>query len=104
VKKLKHDVYLEALCDDIKSNYDKVLTNVPVYSSNTKNKKKRRVIAEIDILALKDNFCDIYEVKCSKRRIKARRQLTKIKKLLPDANINNMFFFCGESGSLEQII
>jgi hypothetical protein len=64
--------------------------------------KKRRRIAEIDILAKKDCRYDAYEVKCSYRKTKARKQLRKIKKLMPQ--IRKTFFFCGESGILEIIL
>ncbi|MBD3164354.1 hypothetical protein GF323_04085 [Candidatus Woesearchaeota archaeon] len=58
-------------------------------------------MAEIDILGIKKDVCDIYEVKCSYRISKARRQLKKIKKhISKSSKIRNVFFFCGESGSL----
>jgi hypothetical protein len=71
--------------------------NVPIYSSKKRN--RQRLIAEIDILALKEGKYDIYEVKCSHRIYKARKQLTKIKKLLnrDSKKIGNAFFYCGES-------
>ncbi|RMF56092.1 hypothetical protein D6745_00260 [Candidatus Woesearchaeota archaeon] len=95
-RKLKHDRYVEALCEIIKSEYDEIILNIPLYS------KRKRKVAEIDILARKGKDYDAYEVKCSYRILKAKKQLRKIKKLLP--NINNLFFFCGESGKLEAII
>ena len=95
-RKLKHDLYVEALCDIIKSEYDEIFLNIPFYS------KRQRKVAEIDILARKGDVCDVYEVKCSYRILKAKKQLQKIKKLLP--NIKNLFFFCGESGKLEAIV
>jgi len=69
---------------------------VPLYS------KRRRLVAEVDILAFEDGFCDIYEVKCSHRISKARRQVRKIKKILSldSNNVRDGFFFCGESGNL----
>ncbi|MFP4111486.1 MAG: hypothetical protein ACLFPQ_03890 [Candidatus Woesearchaeota archaeon] len=102
VKKLKHDRYLEDLCDQIKENYDAILTNVPIFSDEKKHSSKRRIIAEIDILAVKENKFDIYEVKCSYRIIKAKHQLKKIKKLLP--KVENTFFFCGDSGIIESVL
>ena len=97
-KKIKHDIYVEDLCNQIKGNYDSLSTNLVLFSTK---KKKRRVIAEIDVLAIKDEMYDVYEVKCSYRITKARKQLRKIKKLLP--NVGNMFFFCGGSGVLKEI-
>ena len=95
VKRIKHDVYLQSLYERIKPEYDSLSKNVRLFS------KRGRVIAEIDILAAKENTFDVYEVKCSHRITKARKQLYKIKKLMPQ--VNNMFFFCGESGVLREV-
>ena len=102
VKKLKHDRYLEDLCDKIKDNYDTIITNIPLFSDEKKRSNKRRIVAEIDILAIKEDRFDIYEVKCSYRIIKAKHQLKKIKKILP--KVENTFFFCGDSGILEAVL
>jgi len=97
VKRLKHDKYVEHLCDKIRPAYDQLLTNVPLYS-----KKGKRRIAEIDILAIRDDEFDVYEVKCSYRVTKAKKQLHRIRRIMPD--INSMFFFCGESSLLENVM
>lgn len=60
------------------------------------------MVGEIDLVGIKDDKIDIYEVKCSYRMIKARKQLMKLKKNFPDS-INNMFFFCGSSGMIFDI-
>jgi hypothetical protein len=100
LKIIKHDKYVDALYSKIKADYELVERNVPVYSSKKRNKK--RLVAEIDILAFKEGKYDIYEVKCSYRFYKARRQLAKIRKLLHKESkmINNSFFYCGESKTL----
>ena len=91
----KHDTYVEDLCGRLAQRYDLLLRNVPLYS------EKKRLVGEIDVLACKDGVCDVYEVKCSFRITKAKKQLHKIKKLItPRSMIRNAFFFCGESGSL----
>ncbi|MBR9699439.1 hypothetical protein GOV09_03220 [Candidatus Woesearchaeota archaeon] len=95
-KSIKHDRYLEDLFQRLSSQYDIILKNVPLYS------KRKRKVAEIDILACRDGVCDIYEVKCSHRITKARKQLRKIEKLLP-SKVRSSFFFCGESGLLTVI-
>ncbi|MBC8495775.1 hypothetical protein H8D36_06485 [archaeon] len=95
-KRQKHDKYQDYLYERIKHSYNEILTNIPLYSQ-----KKGRRIAEIDILAFHNDGCDIYEVKCSYRPVKAKKQLTKIKRLVP--NVKNTFFFCGESGVLESV-
>jgi len=51
---------------------------------------------------VKDGRIDIYEVKCSYRKTKARKQLERLKKLFPE--IKSLFFFCGESGMLERLV
>jgi len=84
------------LCDRIRSEYDELFTNVELFS------KRKRKVAEIDILAVRGNSYHVYEVKCSYRISKAKRQLRKIKKLVP--GIRKMFFFCGESGLLEIVV
>lgn len=95
VTRIKHDVYLRDLCEKIKYDYDSVSTNVRLFS------KKGRVLAEIDLLAVREDSCDAYEVKCSYRITKAKKQLLRIKRLMP--HINNLYFFCGESGVLEEV-
>jgi hypothetical protein len=100
IKKNKHDLYLENLCEILKPKYDYLMKNISIYSY--KNENKKRTLGEIDILAKKNNQYHVYEVKCSYRIIKARHQLKKIKKLVP--NIKKTFFYCGESDSIEQII
>ncbi|MBC8500317.1 MAG: hypothetical protein ISS25_02790 [Nanoarchaeota archaeon] len=94
-KKLKHDKYIEDLHDRLKPNYDVITTNIPLYS------KKKRKIAEIDVLAEREDTCDAFEVKCSYRPVKAKKQLRKIRKLVP--KVKRTYFFCGESGAIEII-
>jgi len=83
------------LCHQIRDDYDELFTNVELYS------KKKRKIAEIDILAVRKNEYYVYEVKCSYRIAKAKKQLKKIARLLP--RVKRLFFFCGESGVVEAI-
>ncbi|MDP3640051.1 MAG: hypothetical protein Q8R53_02500 [Nanoarchaeota archaeon] len=63
---------MDQLCSVLASRYPLVLRNIPLYS-----KKKCRV-AEIDVLAVKGKYCDVYEVKCSYRLSKARKQLSNL--------------------------
>ncbi|MFT4297873.1 MAG: hypothetical protein ACMXX5_01645 [Candidatus Woesearchaeota archaeon] len=94
-KKLKHDVYVDDLCRTLTPVYDYILKNVPIYSM------RNRLIGEIDILAFKEGCYDIYEVKCSHRISKAKRQVSKFKKIISQQNrVKDTFFFCGESGLL----
>lgn len=92
----KHDRYVEELCALIANRYDRVEHHALLYS------KRRRLIAEIDVIACKGSCCDIYEVKCSPRFTKARRQLIRIRKLLAH-KVRNTFLFCGESRTIYAI-
>lgn len=96
-KIIKHDKYVDFLYSKIKADYDSIERNVPIYSKKKRN--RQRLVAEIDILAMKEGTYDIYEVKCSHRFYKARKQLSKIKKLLnkESMKIGNAYFYCGES-------
>jgi len=89
---------VEQLCQNLSPQYDQLLTHVLLFSP------RRRRIAEIDVLGIKGNYCDAYEVKCSYRKTKARKQLNKIRKVLsPIKNIQNTYFYCGDAGSLERV-
>ena len=88
----KHDKYVLELKDKIKHKYDSVSVNVKVAS-------KKRSLGEIDIVAKKGNKVDLYEVKCSYRIVKARKQLNKMKRLM-NLNKSKTYFYCGSSESL----
>ena len=66
-----------------------ISTNVPI-------KHHKRNLGEIDIVAQKGNRFDLYEVKCSYRIVKAKKQLRRIKKYLNLKNVRS-FFYCGNS-------
>lgn len=85
------------LYEQIKDSYDTIDTHVTFENS------KNRIIAEVDILAKKGNIIDVYEVKCSYRIVKARKQLKRIKRIIKASKMN-FFFFCGASSRLEEII
>ncbi len=88
----KHDKYVLELKDKIKHKYDFVSVNVKVVS-------KKRSLGEIDIVAKKGNKVDLYEVKCSYRIVKARKQLNRMKRLM-NLNKSKTYFYCGSSESL----
>lgn len=93
----KHDKHLQQLLASISNDYEVIYTNYPLFS------KRKRKIAEIDVLAVSGNRVDIFEVKCSHRIVKATKQLRKIRTLLKDAFKNEYiqtFFYCGASESL----
>ena len=68
IKLSKHDRYVLELSNKIKDNYDSISVNVPI-------KLSKRSLGEIDIMAKKGSRFDLYEVKCSYRILKAKKQL-----------------------------
>lgn len=87
IKKLnKHDHYVEKLVRQLKPNYDDISTHLKI-------EKKKRVIGEVDVVAKRGNEVHLYEVKCSYRITKARKQLTKFKKILKTPNMTCFFYF-----------
>ena len=96
-RKSHHDRHADHLFDLIESDYLMILRNVQY-------KLPDRILGEIDILAIRKDELDIYEVKCSYRIFKARKQLKKIKKLLsPKSRVRHTFFYCGESKKLIKV-
>ena len=91
----KHDRYVLELKDKIKYKYDFVSVNVKVAS-------KKRSLGEIDLVAKKGNKIDLYEVKCSHRIVKAKKQLDRMKRLM-NLDKSRAFFYCGSSGALMSI-
>ncbi len=85
----KHDRYVLELSNKIKDDYDSISVNVPV-------KHSKRSLGEVDILAKKGNRFDLYEVKCSYRILKAKKQLSRLKKYLKLENARS-YFYCGNS-------
>ena len=57
--------------DRIKHKYYSISLHVKIES-------KKRSLGEIDIVAKKGNKIDLYEVKCSHRILKAKKQLNKM--------------------------
>jgi Holliday junction resolvase-like predicted endonuclease len=92
----KHDRYVQRLYDRIKDDYDAVERNVVLST-----KKCSR--AEIDIIAHRGDEVHIYEVKCSYRFAKAKRQLLRILRLLKMDKTAKGFFYCGSADRLECI-
>ena len=92
LKLSKHDRYVLELSSKIRDDYDSLALNVPVRHS-------KRSVGEIDIVAKKGNRYDLYEVKCSYRILKAKKQLARIKRYLNLENAGT-YFYCGNSGLL----
>jgi len=91
----KHDRYVLELKNKIKHKYDFVSVNVKVAG-------KKRSLGEIDILAKRGSKVDLYEVKCSHRILKAKKQLQRMKRLL-NLSKSKSYFYCGSSGALTAV-
>lgn len=88
----KHDKYIRELGGRIKHRYDFLIYNVPIST-------EKRSLGEIDIIGRKGDFYDLYEVKCSHRIIKAKKQLRRAKRFLNMGNVR-AYFYCGSSKKL----
>ncbi len=96
---IKHDQYVVELKRKLEPDYDFILTHVPFYK---RERRKQKLAGEIDLLARKGDWYDIYEVKCSARVTKARKQLKRIKKMSV-FDIRETFFYCGNSALIMKI-
>ncbi|MBI2208790.1 hypothetical protein HYU50_04825 [Candidatus Woesearchaeota archaeon] len=88
----KHDRYVLELRDKIRHRYDSISVNVKVAG------KKR----SLDLVARKGKKVDLYEVKCSHRIVKARKQLNRMRRLM-NMEKSGAYFYCGSSGMLVSV-
>jgi len=71
-----------------------------VYRSLPLFSERDRLIGEIDMVGVSENgSVDVFEVKCSFRPVKARKQLLKIKKIF-GGEVNTFFYH----GAGEQLL
>ncbi|MEM4398110.1 MAG: hypothetical protein QW757_05825 [Candidatus Woesearchaeota archaeon] len=84
---------MNELYEKIKNDYDSLSKNVKII-------KKKRSLGEVDIIAKKGNEYYIYEVKCSYRITKARKQAKALRKHLKNIAIKSIFFYCGATGAI----
>lgn len=82
------------LKDKISAEYDMVRTHVPFSISRKSN-------GEIDLVARRGDRVDIYEVKCSHRIAKARKQVKRARKHI--GKFGESYFYCGLSGVLVRL-
>jgi len=95
VSATKHDKYVIKLCKKIRADYDILFINMEL-------KRNKRLVGEIDIYARKGTRVDLYEVKCSYRIVKAKKQLKKLKNYLKLDKGHN-YFYCGNSDLLVEL-
>lgn len=95
---IKHDQYVEDLINKLDCSDSRIHKNVEITT-------KKRSLAEIDLLVEFKGSIHIYEVKCSHRISKAKRQLSKIKKLVESQYRKpiNLFFYNGGSKEIIKI-
>ena len=72
-------------------------------STHLKLERKGRLIGEVDVLARKGNEIHLFEVKCSHRPIKARKQLGRVRKNFSEYP-TKCFFYCGTGKSLTELV
>ena len=98
IKKIsKHDRYVEKLVRQLKPDYDNISTHL-------KFEKKKRVVGEIDVVARRGDEVHLFEVKCSYRIVKAKKQLAKFKKLMSAKSSNtSCFFYFGAGNKIVEI-
>jgi len=88
------------LWTQIRDQYDSVHRHVVLYGFK---RRKRKVIGEVDLIGVRKDGLDLYEVKCSHRVVKARKQLRKAKRILNEQNAKT-YFYNGESGQIHSIL
>ena len=88
---------MEYLVAVLRPHYDTVLMHVPIYRHK---RNRKRQVAEIDIVAIKGDKVDLFEVKCSPRIAKAKRQIKKWRKYWTAHTIDNTYVYCGDANKL----
>ena len=89
---------MQKLSRQLKEQYDELYQNYPLYGKKCK-------LGEIDLLGIKGDNIDVYEVKCSYRIVKASKQLKRIRRVLGVLGkpVTNTYFYCGMSNQLLQV-
>lgn len=90
----KHDRYVQRLYDRIKPDFDVMQKHVVLSS-----RKSRK--AEIDLIGYREGKAHVFEVKCSYRVVKARKQLRRLLRLLKQP-VAAAYFYCGSADKLEK--
>ena len=90
---IKHDAYVQQLVSRLEG-YQSLQSNIKIYD-------KRCDKAEIDLMGVKNGKLHVFEVKCSYRISKAKRQLYKLKRLLKVPM--TLYFYCGSADVLEEV-
>gem|GEM_PF-2360319 len=86
---------MRTLAQELQGHYDRLLLHVEF-------KTKKRSLGEIDIVGMRGEQFDLFEVKCSYRIVKARKQLVRFHRLLRYQS-DALFFYHGGSKSLYRI-
>lgn len=95
IKPNKHDRYVQQLVRQLRPDYDDISTHL-------KLERKKRLIGEIDVVARRGKELHLFEVKCSHRIVKAKKQLFKLKKIFSHYE-TTCYFYCGAGNKLVEI-
>jgi len=87
------------LVEQISEDYESISTHLKI---ERRKRNKTRVYGEVDVLARKGKEIHLYEVKCSYRIVKARKQLKRIKKAFKNYK-TSCFFYCGDGKQLVEL-
>jgi len=91
----KHDRYVDDLYVKVKGDYDFLYRHLTLFS-------KKRKVGEADLVGIRGDRVDLYEVKCSYRIHKARKQLLRLQRIFGRKGIA-LYFYCGSAKQLEAI-
>ena len=104
-KRLEDEAKIQALCEDMSYKHVASKNGFLLEAAKTGSKQigkipgKKRSLGEIDLVAKKGHNIDLYEVKCSHRILKAKKQLKRMKRLM-NLDKSRAYFYCGSSECL----
>jgi hypothetical protein len=97
-KKNKHDRTIDELEELVKGKYQMVLKNV-----NYTTPRHCNILGELDLVGIRNDNWDIYEVKTYNGLDKAREQLQRAREHLQGCGNIRAFYYSSETGKVEQI-
>jgi len=94
LKPNKHDRYVQELYKKVQDRYDYLILDYEIGGS-------KRLLGQVDLAGIRKDKTDLFEVKCSYRIHKARKQLKRAQKIMRVQG--NLFFYCGSSGQILEV-
>jgi len=95
LKPNKHDRYVQELYKKVQDRYDYLILDYEIGTN-------KRLLGQVDLAGVRKDKTDLFEVKCSYRIHKAQKQLKRAQKIMRVQG--NLFFYCGSSGQIEQVM